>query len=402
MNKKGGIMKIKIVEQDFDRMAQIEHSAYTNLFKRTKEELKDLGTLLREMTEHGDIVALGAYEEEMIGCVFHYNFETNFYGQMITTAGIGSLAVDLLHKKKRVAYELIQASFSRALSEGIELYYLYPFNTKFYRQFGFGYGSPMYTYCVAPKDFIDKGDRKLLVYGDENDYDMLFDFYDDYARKHHGMSLKTSAEKKRLMGMSTSKILLAKEDGQLLGYVIYNQEGLDEKNAQAQKIKVVEMIYEPKALLAFASFFSYQKDQVDYIQLATHDPHFHHILNNTCYVPEPRTQDIISLKVADKSLGLMPYALAPQKLLNRLDVVLDYTLEFQIQYPKAPVCMCTIGEGEKIVIDITINDFSSWIIGAIGLDDLYRMGQLKTKHSNRLFHLDQLFGMKRPQSFTRF
>lgn len=394
-------MDIRKIERDFSEMSRIQQMAYAANFRGTKEEIEELCNIFKDLTGDDDIVALGAYDRDLMGCVLHYDFKTNFHGEMIHTAGIGSLAVDLIHKKKRVARSLIEASLNKAREEGVDLYYLYPFSTKFYRNFGFGYGSPMYTYCVRPEDFIDDGDRGLLSYGTADDYEDVFSFYDNYAKKHNGMSLKTYGDRRRIEKMKIGRLIVAKDQGELIGYMVFSQKGIDEKDDQAQKILVHEMVYTPKALKAFSSFFNAQKDQVNYIQLATHDVNFHHVLNDTCFASEPRTQEIISLKVSDKALGLMPLALNPQNLLNRLEKP-SKCLKFNITHRMKETELAVLGEGEEINMTLTINDFSSWITGAISLNELYRLGNLETDQRDLLKSIDRHFYFERPKSLTRY
>jgi len=398
-------MEIKIIQKkDYNKMSQIQQAAYASSFKGTKDEIKILSDIFSDLTDNGEIIALGAYDgETMLGCVLYYKFQTNFHQEIIKTAGIGSLAVDLLHKKKHVANALINHSFELAREAGADLYYLYPFSTKFYRNFGFGYGSPMFTYCASPKDFVDKGDRSILSYGSESDYEDVFEMHDALAKNTQGMSMKTYGDKRRIREMKMGKLVLAKDKGELIGYLLYTQKGLNQSDDQSQKMVVAEMLYSnPKALNAFASFFNSQKDQIDYIQIATHNRQFHQLLNNTCFVPKPETMEIISLKVADKSLGLMPYALEPQKLLDRLKVSLDYELHFTIEHPKKDNKTASIGQGDPIAITLTINEFSSWITGVISLKELYELGQLKSDHPELLRRIDQQLYFESPKSLTRF
>ncbi|MBI9013044.1 MAG: GNAT family N-acetyltransferase [Clostridiales bacterium] len=398
-------MEIKIIpKEDYNKMSQIQQAAYASSFKGTKDEIKILSDIFSDFTDNGDIRAIGAYDgETMLGCVLYYDFQTNFHQEIITTAGIGSLAVDLLHKKKHVAHALINHSFELARQEGSDLYYLYPFSTKFYRNFGFGYGSPMYTYCVAPKDFVDKGDKSILSYGSESDYEKVFELHDTLAKNTQGMSMKTYGDKRRIREMKMGKLVLAKDKEELIGYLIYTQKGLSESNNQSQKMVIAEMFYSnSKALNAFGSFFNSQKDQMDYIQIATHDGQFQQLLNNTCFVPEPKTMDIISLKVADKSLGLMPYALEPQNLLNRLKVELSHQLSFTIKHPRSENKTAVVGQGDPISITLTINEFSSWITGVITLKELFDLGQLKSDHPELLRKIDQQMYFESPKSLTRF
>ena len=398
-------MEIKIIpKEDYKKMSQIEQSAYASSFKGTKDEIKILSDIFTDLTDNGEIRAIGAYDgETMLGCVLYYEFQTNFHHEMIRTAGIGSLAVDLLHKKKHVAHALINHSFELARQERADLYYLYPFSTNFYRNFGFGYGSPMYTYCIAPKDFVDKGDKSILSYGSESDYEAVFELHDTLAKNTQGMSMKTYGDKRRIREMKMGKLVLAKDKEELIGYLIYTQKGLSESNDQSQKMVIAEMFYNnSKALNAFGSFFSSQKDQMDYIQIATHDGHFQQLLNNTCFVPDPKTMEIISLKVADKSLGLMPYALEPQNLLDRLNVELSHQLSFTIKHPRSEDKTAVIGRGDEITIIVKINEFSSWITGVISLKELYEFGQLETNHPELLRNIDQQLYFESPKSFARF
>jgi len=405
INLGGDDMEIKIIpKEDYKKMSQIQQSAYASSFKGTKDEIQILSDIFSDLTENGDIRAIGAYDGEMmLGCVLYYEFQTNFHHEMIRTAGIGSLAVDLLHKKKHVANALINHSFELARQKGADLYYLYPFSTKFYRNFGFGYGSPMFTYCVAPKDFVDNGDKGILSYGSESDYEDVFDLHDTLARNTQGMSMKTYGDKRRIREMKMGKLVLAKDKDELIGYLVYTQKGLKESDDQSQKMVIAEMFYNnSKALQAFGSFFSSQKDQIDYIQIATHDNQFQQLLNNTCFAPEPKTMEIISLKVADKSLGLMPYALEPQKLLDRLKVTLDHKLSFTINHPRSECKTASVGHGNEIMITLDINEFSSWITGVISLKELYEFGQLKTNHPELLRNIDQELYFESPKSFARF
>ncbi len=198
------------------------------------------------------------------------------------------------------------------------------------------------------------------------------------------------------------QLLIAKDDSGMIGYMFYTQAGLSEKNNQAQKLHVHEMVYNREALLSFASFFNAQKDQIDYIEVATHDSHFHYVLEDTCYVPEPRTQEIIALKVADKALGLMPLALNPQGLLNTINKVIKYELNFEITHPKAPIKVATLGSGQAINIKLAINEFSSWVTGVINLETLYELGQLETESPEKLREIDQCLYLESPKSLTRF
>lgn len=393
----------KIKAEEYDQMVRIVQDAYAGSFQGTEDERERVKDVLMSMTTIDDTTALGAYENDVLmGSVLHFTFTTNFHGEMIKTAGIGMLAVDLLHKKKGVAKALLQHSIDLAKMEHIELYHLYPFNSRFYRNFGFGYGAPVYTYCIAPADFTTRGDKRLLRYANKEDYPKMFALYDGKAQRTHGMSLKSNSDKKRLDKMKSGRILVAEKEGQMIGYMIYSQKGLNPANNQSQKLVVAEMIYtHHDALLAFADFFHGQREQIDYIEIATFNERFHHLLCNTKFVPEPKTLDIISLKAADMALGLMPLALNPQKLLDRLASRCEEDVTFVIERPRLEAIHGRIGTGEHLV-RLSINDFSSWINGIVKLSELYEMGQLTCTMPEVLKRMDRQLYLSSPQSYTRF
>lgn len=397
----------EIVSEDIDSMALIQQSAYAASYHGTLEEREALKVNLSKVIENDDVTALGAYKNDvMVGCVLYYVFETNLHGNMIKTAGIGSLAVDLLYKKEKIAQQLIKRSFEISEKAGIDLYSLYPFKIGFYRDFGFGYGTPINTYCIAPKDFKEFSNKHILEYGSKDNLDEVFEFYDRYAETKNGLSKKTNNDKRRLKEMKQSRILLARHQGELIGYSVFSQEGINKINNQSQKLNIREIIYSKRdALLAFSTFFNSQQDQIDYVQIHTFDSAFHHILTDINYVPEPKTMDIISIKSSDSALGLMHYALNPENLLKYVEARTTESICFNITYPRAIVkkpCFVNKGKKEPLHITLKLNDFSSWIVGASTLSELYEHGSLETDDENILKTLDHQFNFDRPNSYTSF
>lgn len=395
-------MEIKrIPESDFAQMIKIVQGAYAGSFNGSQQEAERLDTVFKTMTSEGQIIPLGAYDNtELMGSVFHYTFDTNFHNNMIKTAGIGTLAVDLLHKKKGVAKALIDASFELAHDDEISLYYLYPFNTKFYRNFGFGYGNPISTYCFASEDVkVRKTQVELKAC---SDLEAVFKLHNNRVKTTNGMSLKSYIDQKKLKNLKNGRIISAYDQDILVGYMVMSQKSLDPMNSQSQKIVVQELMYTTRqALYAFMNFFASQKDQVDYIEYATFDKQFHFLLSNTKFVPKPQTLDIISLKFADVGLGLMPLALEPQVLLDYLTTQTRFNAEFVVSYPKKPTQSYLMG-GSDVVIKLSINAFSSWVTGVVSLQDLYEHGDLESSDVSRLIAVDQSLNLRAPESYTRY
>lgn len=394
-------MKIRLVK-DYYEFARLQQSAYASHFSGTVAEAEEATKYYKIVNERDESKVFGAFDKQLLGGYIHYDFTANFHGNMIPVAGIGSVAVDLLHKKKGVAKEMILASMKRAELDGKEMYFLYPFNSKFYQNFGFGYGVPMNTYCVAPKDFKDIGDRSILSYHDGKKYEEIIDFYDKQVDENHGMFKSVCGDSRRLEKTKGGRIILAKKDNEIIGYVHYTQSGLSKEYDQDQRIVVLSMHYNKEALLAFASFFYGQREQVSFVEIATHDPYFHYVLQDISFAKKPETPDILATKIADQGLGLMYFALQPQKLLNRLTVKLYNRLDFTIVYPDGTENVVYYGAGDTVSLKLSINHFSSWIMGAITLEALLNRGCLETEHESMLRKIDQAFYFKQPKCYTRF
>lgn len=398
----GGKMIKEIPLSDFTRFASIEQNAYAPHFKGTRDERDQLADIFKKLTKDDSIIAFGYYEEDLIGAVLYYEFKQNFHGQMIVTAGIGSLAVDLLHKKKHVAQKLIKYCLEYAKNRDLELFYLYPFATDFYRNFGFGYSTKMVTYHIKPEDFIYKGDLKALKWIDKEDYQKVFDYHDQVAHERNGMMLKAFGDKYRLDRMDKAKVIVHETD-QINGYMIFTQESLKLNDDMAQKIVVHEALYSRQALMDFIAFLHVQKDQIDYIEWASHDQNLHFLCNHISFASEPKTLDIIALKSSENAVGLMPLVLHPDKLLKRLSRKTNENVQFKIHYPKAAVEVYNIHFSKNFIeIELSINEFSSWITGAITLEELYQSHLLSCNKVEMLEKLDHDFNFKKPMNLGRF
>ena len=215
-------------------------------------------------------------------------------------------------------------------------------------------------------------------------------------------TFKSDANQKAKKG----RIILAKLNDELIGYMVYSQQGLSDTNNQAQKMIIHVMVSYPRAtLLAFLSFFNGQKDQITYIEVFTFDKSFYHLINNINYASDPKTLEIISLKAADHALGLMYYAINPEGLLERIKNRTTQHICFNIIYPKTRITKpYSINEtnSDKVEITLKLNEFSSWIIGATSLNELYNHGRLETNRPEALKQLDYEFNFEAPISYTRF
>ncbi|SFK87622.1 GNAT family N-acetyltransferase [Brevibacillus centrosporus] len=104
-------------------------------------------------------------EERMLGVMKWYDFFMNVRGIQMLTGGIGTVAVDLLHKKEKVAKAMLQGFLATYRERGVCLVSLYPFRVDFYKKMGFGVelGMDISDFSSLVMGVISL--RKLHLYG---------------------------------------------------------------------------------------------------------------------------------------------------------------------------------------------------------------------------------------------
>jgi len=398
-------------EEDYQAFARISQSAYPGAYKLDDDTRNEIVEGIKKFESIHDITCFGAYiDNKLAGAMRFYTFDMNFHGQTITASGIGSVAVDLLHKKRGVAKALIEFANKHSMKLEIPIITLYPFKASFYHNFGYGFGVPVFNYKTAPSHFKDYKIREGLSFANERNFELIETCYNKYVETNHGMMYKSSMDKYRIEKRKESRILTFEENGQMTGYVIFTQEGITKENILRQKMHCIEFIYNtPRALQALSSFFHTQKDQVEYIELHTFDDRFYHILCDHSYVANPTQHPLISHKINDTSLGLMYMALDPAELIEWVEDRVDENLVFNIISAKHGnddqfVESFEINPGalEKLEIDFPIQSFSSWIMGAVSLEHLYFQGKIDCALPQKLKVLDKKFNLDSPQCMNMF
>ena len=79
-----------------------------------------------------------------------FDFRMTLHETAVSIGGVGGVAVDLAHKKQKVARDMILFFLRHYREKGAALTTLHPFRPDFYRQMGFGHGTKMNQYRVKP------------------------------------------------------------------------------------------------------------------------------------------------------------------------------------------------------------------------------------------------------------
>lgn len=388
-------------KDDIKPYIKLQQQAYPVGYEGSEEEVDRLTPIVLDLMEKEDLTYYGAYDsDKLVGAMIHIKFLMNFHGTMLRVDGIGSVAVSLLDKKKGIAKEMILYILELAKSEGAELFSLYPFSPAFYKRFGFGFGAPLYHYKIPPILFPNNGDRSLLTF--EATPDEIESFYNSNVSFNHGNKIKSALDKRVL---NRSKILAVKKENEIIGHLIYKQDKIKDGNFLDQTITVTEMVYKtPEALKAIFSFFHSQSDQVNCIDVYTFDINLYHILNDLMYYNDSQIMPYVAHKTAEMGVGIMWQALNPKFLLKLIFQQPSINCTFNIKMPNGSIDAYSIGEYSKetLVIDLNIQSFSSWVMGAISLNQLLSYGALKTNNPERLKLLDNLLKLDKPVCHAQF
>lgn len=92
-----------------------------------------------------------------------FNFEMNFSHTPIPVGGVGMIAVGMLHKKERNAYQLMQHFFQINQEQDVNMVMLYPFSVSFYKKMGFGMGTRTHQFYLKSGAFYNFTNKGILL-----------------------------------------------------------------------------------------------------------------------------------------------------------------------------------------------------------------------------------------------
>jgi predicted acetyltransferase len=220
----------------------------------------------------------GLFEDErLLGGMRLHDFVMNMRSARVKAGGVGFIAVDLLHKKRGVARDLVAFFLKHCQEQGRHIALLYPFRSDFYKQMGFGYGTKMNQYRVKP-GHLPKGPTRehvqLLGAGDKQ---LLADCYHRYLAATHGLIEKTPAEVDRLFKDLDQRIVGCVRDGRVTGYLFLTFKPVNPEFVLMNDALIEEIVYEdPEALSELLTFRHSQADQIRQLIVNTQDDALHH------------------------------------------------------------------------------------------------------------------------------
>lgn len=386
----------KLAGDEFLEFANMAIQAFPANKENTPEfKEKFAGNLRRIHEESGTVEFYGLFRNgKLLGGMRLHTFEMNLFGKIVPAGGVGLVAVDLLHKKEKVAKELIGYFIRHFREKGASMAMLYPFRPDFYKKMGFGYGTKMNQYRIKPDSFPSGGSKEGLAVLGEGDKEKIVECYNRYAKKTHGMILKAGFDGDALFKNPDNRLIGAFSGGELNGYLVYGFEQAHKQNFLRNNLVVREFIYEtPDALASLAKFLNTQSDQIERIILNTQDDGLEYLLGDARDGSDYLIPSVFH-ETNRSGIGLMYKIINLDKVIIDLEartfnnVTANFTIvahdSFESEAPAKVSVKLEDGKllkGEADVaqfeIELDIADLSSLMAGSVGFMKLYRYGRLK-------------------------
>ena len=214
-----------------------------------------------------------------------HDFQMRLLSTQALAGGVGGVAVTLLHKKEKVARDLLLYYLRHYRKKGACMAALYPFRPDFYKQMGFGFGGKLNKYEIDPKQLPNGRSKTHLTHLTAADIQDLYDCHQRYWQRTNGLFQRTLPEWESTLQRDGWHILGYKQDDQLLGYLIYSFQKGEVGNFLANDLVIQEWVYEtPAAFLELSTFLHTQADQFDHLLYTTYNDSLHFTL------PDPRNR----------------------------------------------------------------------------------------------------------------
>lgn len=403
------------------RYVDVTADAYPGIKIVTPEEKERVRQRTQTMAADPGIHLFGAFDgDEIVGVMRCHDFTMQLFGVRALVGGLGGVAVDLRHKKEKVARDMVRHFLHHYRAQGACLTALYPFRPDFYRQMGFGYSTQLSQYSIAP-DSLPRGASKANVtFLTAADREALVGCYDRVMAQTHGLMAKQASALDSLFQSAATRIAGCWHDGELRGYLVFAFRPTRDDNFLTHDLLVRECIYEtPAAFAELLTFLHTQADQVQRILFQTQDETFYFLLRD----PRNGSGNLLPSVWHESSVqgvGLMMRVIDVPRLFAvladhdfggqtcRLRLVLadsflpenagTYGLGFENGRvrPIPP-------DGADVTVALDVAEFSSLVIGAVGFRQLLSYGLATISDDRWLEPVHRLFWRdQKPRCLTSF
>ncbi|MED4570774.1 GNAT family N-acetyltransferase [Brevibacillus agri] len=410
-----------VSRNDIDEVVRIAAMAYPGSNLLGTESRQQFAERVKSTLENDPNVSYhGCYRDgRLVGIMKWYDLSMYVYGIPLLTGGIGTVAVDLLHKKEKVAKAMLHGFLSAYRERGIPIVSLYPFRVDFYKQMGFGAGSKIHQYKFKPASLPYTG-KEQIVYLKKEDKEQVLACYQRVARQTHGMIRRTERDIDSLLNVPEKVVVGVQKEGKLTGYIAFQFESAHAENKIYNNLVVKELLYESRESLAqLLSFLHSQADQIQRIVLTTPDEDFHLLLSDPGngtdrLLPSVYHESHVSgvglmyrvIDVPGFFRQLAEHRFGAETISLRLTVRDSFLPENEgtwlVQFQHGQAHVARDGQAD-VSVELDISDFSSLVMGVVRFSKLYEYGMVELDDTAFLPQLDRLFSSaQKPQSMTAF
>lgn len=408
-----------LTDPDFAAYATIVANAYPGFSLDSPEERDRLIESLQIRQARPDVTVYGAYRDgRLLGGMVYYDFRLQLHSARVLSGGVGMIAVDLLHKKEKVARDIVAHFIDHYTRRGSLLLMLYPFRPDFYKRMGFGYGTPKHEYRFSPAALRRDAPREGLRTLTPDDTAAIHTCHQRTVDRTHGMCEKSDFELKRLVETPATRLVGVERDGVLTGYLAFTF-SKNPDNPYYNDLHIHEMVANDRAARrALLTFLAMQIDQVREIRYVTEDDTFHHALTDPLTIHRPLDDDLMHL-TRRSGLGLMYRVVDVPRLFATLadhdfggaTCRLRITLTDSFYPPNAGSTVVHFSGGRPTVIErgeaevdirLDVAEFSSLVMGVVPFRRLLDYGLADLSDPSSLPVVDRLFAADPPRCTTQF
>lgn len=394
---------------------RIAANAYPAMKLTTGEERQRLAERLATRSRPGDAIFGLFRDDELLGGMRLIDYHMNIRGTTVAAGGVGMVAVDLLHKKEKVARDLIRFYLERCRTLGMPMAVLYPFRIDFYKQMGFGLGVKASQYSFPPSTLLPGGSKEHVRLLGQEDTAALGACYSRVQHRTHGLMVKSEADMERMLAAPDAHIVGVDRDGQLAGYLSFGFDlDTDTNNFIRNNLHVRELVYETsEALGDLAAFLRAQADQIARVIIETQDDAFAHLLadprdESNRLLPSVNHQTnvaglglmyrVVDLRALFASLAEVDFG--GQTLRLKLTVRDSFVPEndgvLVVHFTDGRARVVDGEEGYDVALTLDVSDLSSVLMGVISVERLYMYGQAHVSDPTSLQTLYRLFAVPHP------
>ncbi|KAI8620241.1 acyl-CoA N-acyltransferase [Chytriomyces sp. MP71] len=402
-----------------------------------------LETGSRPLSERGEAVAAVMPSPGLVAHWIHRSFIVNLFGLPVNLGGLAFVGVDMMHKRRGHATAIVTRFLSDCKAKGQYLAALYPFRFDFYHSMGFGHASPCFDYVVAPanlptgpKDPALPSSYSCLRHLDSTHQADMVACQNRYAGKTHGMFFRDNATMHELVFAEKGGVRAVgyrDKESALRGYLVFEFEA-NTGSKGINDIKVLELVHETfAALFSLLRFLREQKDQARYIKLTTQDPTLYHLLASPYKADTEHLEGLgvhggaraaavqsveMMVRIVDV-VGMFRETLAYRDF-NGVDVKVIVKVEDGfLKEGMRPVLLSfeagrvsveareehvesMFGSEVVAVLQISIADFSSLVVGAVSLKKLVGYGLASVMPEELLDTVHRAFFVEEPPRNSLF